>query len=343
MHGFSRAARAGVVVVPAALSAAFVCTMTSWADTTTTGTAGTGTAAAVRHAPAWCKPGGTLSARAMPQKVRIADCDLRGRTVRGANGLAAVVPADGTSLVAHSLRASGATGMRIRVDDRAGEVTITTLGGRVPEGRPRASRAPTDPCGDGTHRLEPSKWPKGGTVEWRYHPGTTGQPRSGVAKGVSNMVLANTDCNGERRFTPPPDVHERYSGVSGNGPNVTAEASCDDRDRVNTFGWKSMTGAESDVLAATCIWFRGTTTVETDMALQEHAKNWWTSGTCTAGSYSVEAVATHEAGHVLGLAHVEGADHSNLTMAPSVTSCDNAPATLGKGDHAGLIALYGGR
>ncbi|WUH98931.1 M10 family metallopeptidase domain-containing protein [Spirillospora sp. NBC_00431] len=342
MHGFSRAARAGAVVVPAALSAAFACTVPSWA-----GTAGPGTAdpaaATARRSPAWCKPGGTLSARAMPQSVRIADCDLRGRTIRGANGLTAVVPADGTSLIAHSLRTSGATGLRVRVDDRAGVITITTRGGRVPEGRPRASRAPLDPCEDTAHTLEPSKWPKGGTVQWRYHPGTTGLPMSGVAKGMSNMVLANTDCTGGGRFTPAPDIGEQYSGVSGDGPNVTTGASCDDRDRVNTFGWKSMTGAESDVLAATCIWFRGAATVETDMALQEYAKKWWTAGTCTAGSYSVEAVATHEAGHVLGLAHVEGADHSNLTMAPSVASCDNDPATLGKGDHAGLIALYGGR
>ncbi|MFI0482564.1 matrixin family metalloprotease [Actinomadura sp. 9N215] len=347
MHGFSRAARAGVAV-PAALSAAFACMMiagsgSAGAGTAGAGTAGAGTAGADRRAPAWCKPGGTLSARAMPHKIKIADCDLRGRLVRGANGLTATVPADGTSLVAHSLRTSGAAGLRIGVDDRAGEITITTRGGRVPEGRPRTSRAPLDPCRDGTHRTEPSTWPKGGTVEWRYHPGTTGLPMSGVAKGISNMVLANTDCTDERRFTPPPNVGERYSGISSNGPNVTPEASCGSRDRVNTFGWKSLTGAESDVLAATCIWFRGTSTVETDMALQEHAKSWWTTGTCTAGSYSVEAVATHEAGHVLGLGHVEGADHSNLTMTPAVASCDNGPATLGKGDYDGLIALYGGR
>ncbi|TDD27459.1 matrixin family metalloprotease [Actinomadura sp. KC06] len=77
------------------------------------------------------------------------------------------------------------------------------------------------------------------------------------------------------------------------------------------------------------------------MALQEHGKRWWTDGTCMPGSYSVEAVVTHEAGHVFGLAHVEGADHAKLTMAPVVAACDNGPATLGKGDYDGLIDLYG--
>ncbi|TMR01750.1 matrixin family metalloprotease [Actinomadura soli] len=347
MHGFSRAAKAGMAT--AALSAALACPAAAGAVTAGPETAGPETAAAAvrpgaaARPPAWCRSGETLSARAMPQKVRIADCDLRGRAVRGPNGLTAVVPADGTSLVAHSLRTGGGSGLRILVDDQAGEITITTRGGRVPEGRPRTSQAPQDPCRDGTHRLEPSKWAKGSAVRWRYHSGTAGLPRWAVAKGVSNMVLGNTDCTGQGRFATPPDIGERYSGESDSGPNVTTDATCGTRDRVNTFGGKAMTGAESDVLAATCIWFIGTRTVETDMALQEHGKRWWTDGTCTPGSYSAEAVVTHEAGHVFGLAHVEGADHAKLTMAPVVAACDNGPATLGKGDHDGLIALYGTR
>ncbi|NEA22945.1 hypothetical protein, partial [Actinomadura bangladeshensis] len=96
------------------------------------GTAFTGTAFTLPTSagPAWCKPGGPLSARAMPQRVKIADCDLRGRTVRGPNGLAAVVPSDGTSLVAHELRTDGAAELRIRVDERGGEITIDARGGR---------------------------------------------------------------------------------------------------------------------------------------------------------------------------------------------------------------------
>ncbi|TDC78839.1 matrixin family metalloprotease [Actinomadura sp. 7K507] len=330
MPGFSRASRP--VAVTAAVTAALACTVSSG-----------GTALAAQRSPAWCKPGGTLSTRTMPQQVKITDCDLRGRTVRGANGLAAVVPSDGTSLVAHAMRTTGGAELRIEVDDGAGEITITSKGGRVPEGRPRGSRAPLDPCEDGVHRLEPSKWPKGTTVDWNYHPGTSGLPVTAIAKGMSNMVNARTDCVDGGRFTPPPDVGERNTGQSDDPPNITGDAACGNRNRVNTFGWLAMTGAESNVLAATCIWFDGETTVETDMALQEQGKKWWSDGTCEAGSYSVEAVATHEAGHVLGLDHVEGADHVNLTMTPSLASCDSGPATLGKGDYDGLIALYGGR
>ncbi|GAA1884172.1 matrixin family metalloprotease [Actinomadura bangladeshensis] len=335
MRDYPRAVRrVGAVTAAAAL-----------AGTAFTGTAftGTGLTAPTSAGPAWCRPGGTLSARAMPRRVKIADCDLRGRTVRGPNGLAAVVPADGTSLVAHELRTDGAAELRIRVDERDGEITIDARGGRVPQGRPRGFRAPAAACADGTHRSEPSKWPKGTTVQWRYSAGTSGLSRDPIAKGIANVVGSRTDCDPGGRFTPPPDIAEHYAGQAAQPPNVTGAADCGKRDGANTFGWQAMPDAGRDVLAATCTWFKGTATVESDMALQTQGKRWWTDGSCPAGSYSAEAVATHESGHVLGLAHVEGIEHENLTMAPSIASCDGGPATLGKGDHDGLIALYGGR
>ncbi|TDD93877.1 matrixin family metalloprotease [Actinomadura rubrisoli] len=300
-----------------------------------------------RKPPSWCKPRGALAARAMPSRIRLADCDLRGRTVRGANGLAAVVPKDGTSVTAHALRTDGSAELRVRVDRRAKTITITTRGAREPQGRPRQFRAPLDPCRDGAYRLEPSKWTKGTTVEWRYHPGTGGQPGTSVSTGVSSVVNAGTDCTADHRFSPAPAITARYAGETGTEPNVDGQAGCGQRDRANIFGWIPLPDAEPEVLAATCIWFNGPTTVETDMALQTQGKKWWagkaSGGTCPAGSYDASAVATHEAGHVFGLSHIEGSQHAKLTMAPSVAACDDGPATLGKGDYDGLIALYGGR
>ncbi|WP_067451905.1 matrixin family metalloprotease [Actinomadura macra] len=310
-----------------------------------------------RQPPAWCKPEGTLTARAMPQKIKLARCDLRGRTVRGANGLAVVVPTDGTSVAAHELRTDGAAELRVRVDSRAGEITIGTRGARVPQGRPRGSRAPLNPCEDGAYRAEPGTWPKGGTIQWHYSPGPGEQPITGISTGISNIVNARTDCTSDRRYSPAPNVHARNAAQTDKTPNVTAQAGCGPRDRMNTFGWLAMREAEPEVLAATCLWFGGGRMLETDMALQAHGKSWWpgatsengtnaadgASGSCPVGSYDTTAVATHESGHVLGLSHVEGPEHAGLTMAPFVRSCDSGLATLGKGDYDGLIALYGGR
>ena len=58
---------------------------------------------------------------------------------------------------------------------------------------------------------------------------------------------------------------------------------------------------------------------------------------CTGGEYSIEGIMVHEAGHQLGLGHT---NVGGATMYPSVSSCDNGPATIAPDDTAGLDALY---
>ena len=58
-----------------------------------------------------------------------------------------------------------------------------------------------------------------------------------------------------------------------------------------------------------------------------------------SGEFFIEGVQVHEVGHGLGLGH------SNVvgsTMYPSVSSCDNGPATLSNDDKAAIQELYGG-
>ncbi|MGR8980772.1 MAG: matrixin family metalloprotease [Gammaproteobacteria bacterium] len=68
----------------------------------------------------------------------------------------------------------------------------------------------------------------------------------------------------------------------------------------------------------------------------------WTStsepGTCS-GEFYIEGVHAHETGHGLGLGHT---NVSGATMYPSVSSCNNGPASIEQDDKDGLNALYGG-
>ncbi len=70
----------------------------------------------------------------------------------------------------------------------------------------------------------------------------------------------------------------------------------------------------------------------------------WTSqgedpnGSGCSGEFYVEGVQVHEIGHGLGLGHT---NVSGATMYPSVSACNNGPATTESDDDAGINALYG--
>jgi matrixin len=56
-----------------------------------------------------------------------------------------------------------------------------------------------------------------------------------------------------------------------------------------------------------------------------------------SGEYYVEGIMVHEVGHVLGLAH---SNVSGATMYPSVSACNNGPATIKADDTAAIQDLY---
>jgi hypothetical protein len=58
-----------------------------------------------------------------------------------------------------------------------------------------------------------------------------------------------------------------------------------------------------------------------------------------SSEFFIEGVMVHEVGHLLGLGHT---NVSGATMYPSVSSCNNGPATIEADDKAGLNALYSG-
>jgi hypothetical protein len=56
-----------------------------------------------------------------------------------------------------------------------------------------------------------------------------------------------------------------------------------------------------------------------------------------SGEFYIEGIMVHEVGHVLGLGH---SNVSGATMYPSVSYCDNGPASLSSDDTAGINDLY---
>jgi hypothetical protein len=66
---------------------------------------------------------------------------------------------------------------------------------------------------------------------------------------------------------------------------------------------------------------------------------WSDSG--ASGKFDIQATATHEEGHTVGLDHVNSPRDARLTMYPFITPGDEGFGTLGCGDRLGVNALYG--
>jgi hypothetical protein len=116
-------------------------------------------------------------------------------------------------------------------------------------------------------------------------------------------------------------------------------------DGVPMLNFRDPVGACSgNCLAATFTGYYGGGDID-DADIVTNTSHAWTSqgedpgGSGCSGEFYIEGVQVHEIGHGLGLGHT---NVSGATMYPSVSACNNGPATTEADDENGINALYGG-
>jgi hypothetical protein len=252
------------------------------------------------------------------------------------DGVGVMVPAFGETAGAVVHRADGTTTTLEIAREPGGQVTVNEVGGTM------IVEAATKECSDGAYALEGFHWAS--TYSWWFRSSTTPSANSvantedALRRGASNITGGHNHC----KITDSISASHAYQGRTTKPTNIastTTTVNCGKRDGVNVVAFGTL---PISYLGITCYWYDGSKhALEADMKLSTRYAWFATSvpGGCS-NRFGVEATATHEFGHVFGLAHVSESSHGELTMSPSMTACSLSPASLGLGDVRGLQKLY---
>ncbi len=199
-------------------------------------------------------------------------------------------------------------------------------------------------CSDGAYNHEGFSWNK--TYAWWFRSSSVPSGysatnvRDALRRAMNNIVTSHNDC-GMSDLVSATAAYEGTTSTPTNIVSTTTSVTCGKNDGKNVVAFGAL---PSPYLGITCYWYDGNKhAVEADVKLNGAYHKWFTGSTVPAGCsnrFSIESTATHEFGHVFGMAHVAEATHGALTMSPSMGPCTMSPATLGKGDVLGLRALY---
>jgi Matrixin len=266
--------------------------------------------------------------------------DVRPGEVIRMNGISLVVPGPGRGVWGAALDARGqwrSFGVQTALD---GSIRINPgAAANEPPASPSQAgpQGRSDPCTDSAYTLYSTKW--SGRYLWYFNVSSTpteitqDDATSAVRAAATNITHAENDCG----LPDNVSATATYRGSTTKSPNIGV-STCSSSDGTNVVGFGDL--ASSD-LGFTCWWTFGGSTTEADVKYNKTDYDWIVNigGDCHS-KYSVEAVATHEFGHVFGLGHVSESLHPSLTMSPVIAACQSSETTLGLGDVRGLEAKY---
>lgn len=187
-------------------------------------------------------------------------------------------------------------------------------------------------CDNDPYEINPWRWPVWKAYKWYYRTTGTLGGRDAMAAGLSAMANGTGACG----TNVPNSAKHSYQGTTTVAADISSNG-CGVADSTNVLDWGSL--SDPSWLAATCTWKTSTEIYAADVRFSKSVP-WHTSTSLAgcSGEYDLQALATHEAGHVFGLKHV--AQASWQVMKPEFQKCEMGPRKLGAGDLRGMKVLF---
>lgn len=323
------------------------------------GAALVGTAAPAGAAPASASgtscPSGTLSVSTLRS-----GCTTSDGTVRLSDGRTFAIPARGASVVALSVATPGATEPSEVVVANTGRAGVAVRVGDAWQGAPAAVRqqrsaaavrqqrtaadavsgsaatagtkaAASTKCTSTANAQNRYRWST--AVRWYYN--ATGSKGSYAQSALQKAANAWTGKISSCGKTVTSTAGNTYVRTATQAPNVTAAGGCSPSSGYSVTGWGAL---PAGTLGVTCVWYDQDGVVKEADQRYSTRYAWSSTATCSGNRYDVQAVATHEWGHLYGLGHV--ATGTGQVMEAAEGPCALGSRTLGLGDMTGIAAKY---
>ena len=299
--------------------------------------------------PTFCAGTAPIVASAIGSSVDVRTCAIQGRLVvlplgNGPDSIGLHVPAAGR----------GVTNVALAVDGEY-ELTVTNTGDAVTveTSTPKTSTA-TGPaasgdntvvpnvdsaCGETAFNLEGHRWTS--TVRWFYNESTVSRVGlnlsatiADIRAGNFNMTTGQNNCG---FATGAFSSSGSFQGDTSLFANIDSGGNCTSRfpDGQNTVSWGPTTSGT--LLAETCFEFSGGTMTEGDIYIASNKGIVDSFPASCSNKYDLQSVATHEWGHVYGLAHETGG--VDEVMYPTSFACA-LRRHLGRGDYNAMNQYY---
>ncbi|WJY01099.1 hypothetical protein [Curtobacterium sp. 458] len=313
------------------------------------GTAAPADAAPASAAPANASgtscPSGTLSLSTLRS-----GCTTSDGTIRLSDGRTFAIPARGVSVVALSVAAPGAAAPPEVVVANTGRAGVAVRVGDAWQGAPTAVRqqqsaasatgsaattgtkAPASTkCTSTANKQNDYRWSS--TVQWYYNgTGSKGTYAQSALQKAANAWTGKISSCGK---TVTSTAANTYVRAAAQAPNVTAKGGCSASSGYSVTGWGAL---PAGTLGVTCVWYDQDGVVKEADQRYSTKYAWSSTASCSGNRFDVQAVATHEWGHLYGLGHV--ASGTGQVMEAAEGPCALGSRTLGFGDMTGIAAKY---